>query len=166
MKCGLNRRGASSLAVRVGFAAPPFHLPAGWLPPVLDPFVADHTLRRLSPPLAHTRRNVDARSLARDPAYRFRRDRPACAPEQRQKRFGNETCSRRIEVTISLCALAVYEETLRNYEMQIVFRARHRDIEQGTFLFQFLGGAGAEIGWNASIDDVEDEDRFPLLALC
>jgi hypothetical protein len=61
-------------------------------------------------------------------------------------------------MAISLGALPVNEKALRNHEMQVVFRPRHRDIEQATFLFQFLGGAGAEIGWNASIDDVEDED--------
>jgi len=69
-------------------------------------------------------------------------------------------------VTISLDALAVNEKPLRDHEIQIVLSPRHRDIEQATFLFYFLSGAGAKIGWNAAVDDIEDEHRFPLLALC
>jgi hypothetical protein len=48
--------------------------------------------------------------------------------------------------------------------MQVIFGARHRDVEQATLLFQFLRGACAKIRWNATVDDIEDEDRFPLLA--
>ena len=48
-------------------------------------------------------------------------------------------------MAISLDALAVNEKALRNHEMQIVFGARHRDVEQATLFFQFLGGAGATI---------------------
>jgi len=68
-------------------------------------------------------------------------------------------------MTITADALAVHEKPLRDYQMQVVFRSRHRDVEQSTLLFQFLRGAGAKVGWNASIDDIEDKDRLPLLAL-
>lgn len=68
-------------------------------------------------------------------------------------------------MTISLAALSVNEKSLRDYDMQIVLCACHRDIEQAALLFQFLGGAGGQIGWNAAIDDIEDEDGFPLLTL-
>ena len=50
--------------------------------------------------------------------------------------------------------------------MQIVLGARHGHIQQPTLLLQFLSGAGPEIGWDALVDDIEDEDRFPLLSLC
>src|SRR6516165_8733663 len=69
-------------------------------------------------------------------------------------------------MTISSHTLAVYEETLRNHEMKIVLRACHRDVEQATLLFQLLSSAGAKIGGDAAINDVEDKDRFPLLAFC
>jgi hypothetical protein len=49
--------------------------------------------------------------------------------------------------------------------MKIVFNACHRDIEQTAFLFQLLSGAGTEIGGHAAVDNIKDEDRFPLLAL-
>jgi hypothetical protein len=76
----------------------------------------------------------------------------------------NERSSRCIEVTISLEALTVKEKTLWNQKVQIVFGARHRDVEEAPFLFQFLSVAGGEIRWNATIDHVEDENRFPFLA--
>ena len=68
---------------------------------------------------------------------------PTQALEQRQKRLRNEPRARRIEMTITLDALAVNEKALGNDEVQIVPSARHRDIKQATFLFQFLGRAGA-----------------------
>lgn len=65
-----------------------------------------------------------------------------------------------------MSALAVNEKALRNYQVQIVFGARHRDIEQSTLFFQFLRRAGAKVGWDASIDGIDDKDRFPLLSFC
>ena len=51
-------------------------------------------------------------------------------------------------------ALAVDEKPLRNHEMQVVLGACHRDIEQATFFFHFLGSAGGKVGWNTTIHDV------------
>jgi hypothetical protein len=40
----------------------------------------------------------------------------------------------------------------------------HSDVEQAPLFFQFFGSAGAKFGWNAAVDNIEDEDRFALLA--
>ena len=47
--------------------------------------------------------------------------------------------------------------------MEIVFRPRHRDVEEAAFFLQFGTGAGAEVGRHATIDDVQHEDRLPFL---
>ena len=88
--------------------------------------------RRLSPPLAHTRRNVDTRTLIHDSPCRFRRYRPAGALKQWQKRFRNEARTRRIEVTISLDTLAVNEKALRDH------------------LVTLLSGRGAHVDWKSA----------------
>src|SRR6516162_5951680 len=49
--------------------------------------------------------------------------------------------------------------------MQIILSARHRDIKQTAFLFQLLSGARTEVRRDAAVDNVQDEDGFPLLAL-
>jgi hypothetical protein len=38
------------------------------------------------------------------------------------------------------------------------------DVEEAPFFFQLVSGAGSKIGWNATIDHVERENRFPFLA--
>ena len=47
----------------------------------------------------------------------------------------------------------------------MILGARHRQIEKPAFFLDFCRGAGAEVRWNAAVDDVEHEDRFPFLAL-
>jgi hypothetical protein len=42
--------------------------------------------------------------------------------------------------------------------------ARHRHIEEAPLLLNLGSGAGAEVRRDASIDNVEHEDRFPFLA--
>ena len=66
---------------------------------------------------------------------------------------------------IALHILPVGEEALRHEERSDVLRPRHRDVEQPPLLLNIGGGAGAEVGRYAAIDDVEHEDRLPLLAL-
>src|SRR5579864_6719613 len=112
---------------------------------------------QLSPPLPHPGSDVDTRSLARGGARRRCGSRPAALLVGRQKRVRYETRSRRIEVPISMGPLAVDEKTLRDDEMQIVFGTRHRDVQKTTLFLQLLGGAGAKVGRNTAIDDVEDE---------
>jgi hypothetical protein len=60
--------------------------------------------------------------------------------------------------------LAVDKKALRHDQMKAVLGAGHGDIEQATFFFDLGRGAGTEIGWHAAVDDIEQTDRFPLLA--
>jgi hypothetical protein len=66
-------------------------------------------------------------------------------------------------MVVPLRVLAVGEEALR--KVQIVPGTRHRDIEEAPLLLDLGRGAGTEVRGNAAIDDVQDEDRFPFLAL-
>jgi hypothetical protein len=66
-------------------------------------------------------------------------------------------------VSISTYALPVNEKTLRNHEVQVVLRPRHRDIEQATLLLHFLGSAGAKIGWDATVSFGATNDFRVLL---
>ena len=68
-------------------------------------------------------------------------------------------------MVVPLRVLAVGEKALRNHEVQIVPGARHRDIEEAPLLLDLGRRAGTEVRRNAAIDDVQDEDRFPFLAL-
>ena len=66
---------------------------------------------------------------------------------------------------VAVRVLAVREEALRHDEVQVVLGARHGDVEQAPLLLDLGGRAGAEIGGDAAVDDVEDEHRLPLLPL-
>jgi hypothetical protein len=66
---------------------------------------------------------------------------------------------------VALGILSMGEEPLRHDKMQIILRARHRDIEQPAFFLDLGGGAGAEVGRDTAVDRVQDEDRFPFLPL-
>ena len=56
-------------------------------------------------------------------------------------------------------------EPQRHAQSQVVLGPGHRDIEQTSFLLEFVARPGAEIGGDASIDRVEDEDSLPFLPL-
>src|SRR5688572_21029216 len=47
----------------------------------------------------------------------------------------------------------------------MIARACHRDVEQASLFLDLIGCADREVGWNATVDDVEHEHRAPLLAL-
>jgi hypothetical protein len=49
--------------------------------------------------------------------------------------------------------------------MEVVLCTGHGYVEQASFLLNFGRGAGPEIGGHAAIDDIEQIDRLPLLAL-
>jgi hypothetical protein len=57
------------------------------------------------------------------------------------------------------------EEPMWHHEVQIILRARHRNVEQTPLFLDLVGHAGPEIGRDAAIDHVEHEDGSPLLAL-
>jgi hypothetical protein len=52
--------------------------------------------------------------------------------------------------------LAMRVEFLRNHNVQLIFRASHRDIKQPPFFFDFLCGADAEVRRDATIHGIED----------
>ncbi|MNP80974.1 hypothetical protein D3C76_1792160 [compost metagenome] len=56
-------------------------------------------------------------------------------------------------------------EFQRHAQRQLILGARHRDIEQPAFLLDLGALAGAKIGRDAAIDDVQHEDGFPFLPL-
>ena len=49
--------------------------------------------------------------------------------------------------------------------MQLVLGPRHGDVEQPPLLLDLGRRAGAEIGRDAAVDDIEHEDRLPFLPL-
>src|SRR5271156_1448603 len=48
--------------------------------------------------------------------------------------------------------------------MQMIPRARHRDVKEPALLLDFGAAPGREIGWKTSVDRVQDVDRLPLLS--
>src|SRR6266480_5156459 len=60
---------------------------------------------------------------------------------------------------------AMGEEALRDDQVEIVLGARHCDIEEAPLLLDLFRSAGAKVRRNASIDDIQHEDRLPFLAL-
>jgi hypothetical protein len=61
-------------------------------------------------------------------------------------------------VSVAVAALVRDVEALRHHEVEVIFRASHRDIEQPPFLFDFLRCASSEIRRNAAVNDIQDED--------
>ena len=70
-----------------------------------------------------------------------------------------------MDVAVALGVLAMGEEALRRDKVQTVLRPGHGDIEQPALLFNFRRRPGAEVGRDAAVDGVEDENRFPFLSL-
>ena len=68
-------------------------------------------------------------------------------------------------MSIALRVLAMHEEALRYDQMEVVLGAGHGDVEQAAFFLDLGRRADAQVGWHAAVDDVEQIDRFPLLAL-
>ena len=64
---------------------------------------------------------------------------------------------------VAVRPLPVHEEPLRHDEVQVILGPRHRDIEEPPLLLDFRTRAGGEVGRQAAVDGVEDEDRLPLL---
>ena len=70
----------------------------------------------------------------------------------------DEARALRIDVAITEAALAMREETLRDHQMKLILGPRHGDVEKPAFLLDLRRRADAEVGRNAPIDHVEDED--------
>ena len=82
-----------------------------------------------------------------------------------QQRGRDEAGSRRVNMAITLGMLAKSKKALRHDKLQAILRPRHGDIEQPALLFDFRGGAGTEVGGDAAVHGVENEDPFPFLSL-
>src|SRR6516165_10127376 len=72
---------------------------------------------------------------------------------------------RGIDMAIPIRALAVGEETLRHNQLELVPGVCHSNIKQAPLLLDFSVGGCGEIRRNASVDDVQYEDRAPFLTL-
>src|SRR5260221_2203067 len=113
-----------------------------------------------SPHSAHSRTDIDAHALARRACRRSRHHlRPCCLLEEVEQSLRDEARPRGIDVAITVRALAMGEEALRDDEVKVVLGARYADMEQAPLLLDLGGRPGAEVGGNASIDDVEHENR-------
>ncbi len=145
---------------RTSFARAPHHEVSGWAtsrsPNLRLP-------RRPHP--AQARADVDGCALCGGCGGGDVAGRPGAALEAIEDRRRNETGARGIHVTIAVGALLMHEEALRDREMQMILGAGHRDIEQAPLLLELGGAAGAEIGGDAAVDHVQQEDRGPFLPL-
>jgi hypothetical protein len=61
--------------------------------------------------------------------------------------------------------LLVGVEALGQQQVELVLGAGHGDVEQAALLLDLLGRAGCHLRGDAAVDDVEDVDGRPLLAL-
>ena len=83
-----------------------------------------------APHPTHARAHIDARSLSCSPRRRIGcRQRPSRPFEQSEQMIGNETTSRRIDVAVAPCVLAVGKKALRHHQMQIILGAGHGDVK-------------------------------------
>ena len=58
------------------------------------------------------------------------------------------------------------KEPLRNDHVQIILGPCHGDVEETALFLDLRRASGRQIRWDATIDTVQHEDRFPLLAFC
>src|SRR5262245_54587642 len=56
------------------------------------------------------------------------------------------------------------KEALWQDQLQVILRARHRDIEKATLLFDLRCAARGEVGRDAAVNRVENENRSPFLS--
>src|SRR5260221_4147976 len=134
------------------------------------PFVTEYKLHigqsPSSPDSAHAGTDIDAYTVARRACRGSRHHLgPCCLLEEVEQSLGNEARPRRINVPIAMRAVAMAEEALRADEVKIVLGARHGDMEQTPLLLDLGGRPSAEIGGNASVDDLEHENGSPFLPL-
>jgi len=61
-------------------------------------------------------------------------------------------------MAVSLRVLTMREEALGDDKMQIIFCTGHCDVKQPALLLDLGSGAGAEVGGNAAVNDVQHED--------
>src|SRR6516165_9845760 len=62
--------------------------------------------------------------------------------------------------------LLMRKEPLRNDHVQIILSPCHGDVEETALFLDLRCASCRPIRWDATIDTVQDEYRFPLLAFC
>src|SRR5262245_40679559 len=77
----------------------------------------------------------------------------------------NKARPRGVQMPVASRMLTVHEEALWDDQVKIILGARHGNIEKSALFFQLSRCAGAQIGWHATVDDVQHIDRLPFLAL-
>ena len=71
-------------------------------------------------------------------------------------RVGNESSPYGIHVPVAVVALLMGIEALRHDQVQMVLRARHRNIEEPPFFLDLGRAANCQIGGDATVDAVEN----------
>ena len=133
--------------------------------PALCTAIAADAVMALPPAAAHARADIDRRPRRFGCRLRGGGARPRATLELVEQRFRNEARARGIEVAVAIASLPVNEEALRHDQVQMILGARHGDIEQPPLFLDLGAGAGREVRWQAAVDDIENVDRLPFLAL-
>jgi hypothetical protein len=79
--------------------------------------------------------------------------------------IGYEAGALCVDVSAPHGPLPMRVEFLRDHDVQLIFRAGHRDVKQPPFFFDFVRGADAQVRWDATIHRIEHEHGSPLLTL-
>ena len=78
----------------------------------------------------------------------------------------DESCPLGIHMPVPVHPLLMGEEALRDDHVQMILGARHGDVEETALFFDLRRASGRQIRWDAAVDTVQHEDRFPFLPLC
>ncbi len=90
--------------------------------------------------------------------------RPRLLLEMFDKRRRNEACARSVKMFVAPRCLPMRIEALGNDKHQLILGAGHCNVQQPPFLLDILGAPCRQIGGDAAIDSIEDEDALPLLS--
>ncbi len=62
---------------------------------------------------------------------------------------------------VAVAALSVHEEPLRHDQVQMILGAGHGDVKKPPLFLDFGTGSGGEIGRQAAVHRIEEENRLP-----
>jgi hypothetical protein len=80
-------------------------------------------------------------------------------------RIRNEPRAHGVHMAVAIASLLGRKEALRHDHMQMVLRARHRDIKQAALFLDLGCAADREVRRYAAVHAIEDKDGFPFLTL-
>src|SRR5262249_25142525 len=92
--------------------------------------------------------------------------RPRTSLEMIEDSVRDEPSSWSIHVPVPITPLLMRKEPLRNDYVQIILSPCHGDVEETALFLDLRYASGRQIRWDATIDTVQDEYRFPRLAFC